>query len=97
MLAQLTDGKSASDVIGDPNWVQLYRGVFTGVTIDLGEEMAVSGYEMGQLSWLGAGVYLSRYIEFSVSMDGETFYLVHRWEDQKMISKHAERARRPFL
>jgi hypothetical protein len=48
--------------------------------------MAVSGYEMGQLSWLGAGVYLSRYIEFSVSMDGESFYLVHRWEDQKMIS-----------
>lgn len=83
---QLTDGESASDVIGDPNWVQLYRGVFTGVTIDLGEEMAVSGYEMGQLSWLGAGVYLSRYIEFSVSMDGESFYLVHRWEDQKMIS-----------
>ena len=41
---------------------------------------------MGQLSWLGAGVYLSRYIEFSVSMDGESFYLVHRWEDQKMIS-----------
>ena len=51
-------------MIGDPKWVQLYRGVFTGVTIDLGEEMAVSGYEMGQLSWLGAGVYLSRYIEF---------------------------------
>ena len=83
---ELTDGNSASNVIGDPNWVQFYRGVFTGVTIDLGEEMAVSGYEMGQLSGVGAGVYLSRYIEFSVSLDGETFYLVNRWEDQKMIS-----------
>ena len=39
---ELTDGNSASNVIGDPNWVQFYRGVFTGVTIDLGEEMAVS-------------------------------------------------------
>ena len=35
---ELTDGNSASNVIGDPNWVQFYRGVFTGVTIDLGEE-----------------------------------------------------------
>ena len=58
---QLTDGKSATDAIGDPNWGQLYRGVFTGVTIDLGEEMAVSGYEMGQLSWPVSYTHLDVY------------------------------------
>ena len=93
---QLTDGESASDVIGDPNWVQLYRGVFTGVTIDLGEEMAVSGYEMGQLSWLGGRLPFALYRILGFDGRGELLSGPSLGGSENDF-QHAERARRPFL
>lgn len=77
---QLTDGLTAESSASDLNWMILYRGIFHDIVIDLGDEKAVSGYSVGQLSLAGAGIQLSRYVEFSVSLDGNEYFLINRLE-----------------
>lgn len=83
----LTDGKLASRAsYSDPAFLKLYRGTSVSVTIDLGEECAVSSVEMRSLQIKSAGVECVRYVHVAVSTDGESFGTVGSLYDGKSIT-----------
>ena len=82
---KLTDGLTASASLGDSNWLHLYRGMEVSVTIDLGETMAVGGFEMSMLNYNSAGVHPSMYVNMLVSTDGVSFSTVLTCEDSDSV------------
>jgi hypothetical protein len=66
------DGRSGPDGYQSPAWLG-FEGVDQTATIDLGEEMQILRLGVGALQSTQLGIYLPSRVEFSVSVDGETF------------------------
>ncbi|MBQ9130997.1 MAG: DUF4855 domain-containing protein [Clostridia bacterium] len=83
----LTDGKLATRAsYSDPAFLPLYRGTAVSVTIDLGEECAVSSVELRSLQMKSAGIQCARYVHVAVSTDGKAFGTVGSVYDAKSVT-----------
>ncbi|MDL2287191.1 DUF4855 domain-containing protein [Eubacteriales bacterium OttesenSCG-928-G02] len=75
---KLTDGKTAaSNILSDPNWLKLYRGVTRYIDFDFGKDVLVSGFSVNFCNVIGGGVYPSRKIKMEISTDGVNYYTLH--------------------
>ncbi len=73
----LTDGNN-----GDPSscyggdWVHFYRGVGRELILDLEDEYAVVGFDVGFIHDRSAGIYCPENVKFSVSSNGIEYYKI---------------------
>lgn len=68
----LVNGNRGSFTYGDQQWLG-FEGIDMDVTIDLQEVQPLQNVQVGLMQLTGPGVYMPRYVEVSLSMDGKTF------------------------
>ncbi|MEM7299080.1 MAG: family 20 glycosylhydrolase, partial [Bacteroidota bacterium] len=68
----LTDGLKGSNQFRDGNW-QGYWGKDIEVTLDLGEEIEVSGFSSGFLQYNNAWIFFPENVTYFISLDGSNF------------------------
>lgn len=73
----LTDENTPSLDYADKGWSKFYRGLDRRITIDLGGEYAVNGFEITFLQNRSAGIYSPDYVELQVSENGSDFMIAY--------------------
>ncbi len=77
---QLTDGKTATNSSASEGWYKAFRAKSRTVTFDLGQVSAITHIEAGFLHQKVAGIYAPRYINVSLSDDGEVYGTVMQFD-----------------